>query len=216
MRFKNMETKLYNQEGMETGNVNMSEKVFGLPQNLDLIHQIRVSILANQRKPVAHSKTRAEVSGTGKKPWRQKGTGRARHGSKRSPIWVGGGVAHGPRNDKGYSKKINTQMLRKALNILLSSKFKNGQIKVVEDFSLNDAKTKTFKELSNKIAGGDARSMLFVLPSRNENILKASRNLDVTVNSVSGLSFLDVLKAKKIVFTKSALENLNIKNQNEK
>lgn len=206
-----METKLYNKEGMETGNIDMSEKVFGLPQNLDLIHQIRVSMLANQRKPVAHSKTRAEVSGTGKKPWRQKGTGRARHGSKRSPIWVGGGVAHGPRNDKNYSKKINTQMLRKALNTLLSSKFKNGQIKIVEDFSLADAKTKSFKDLSNKIGMGDSRGMLLVLPSRDENILKASRNLDVLVNSVSGLSFLDVLKAKKVIFTKSAVEALNNK-----
>ncbi|MDP3764825.1 MAG: 50S ribosomal protein L4 [bacterium] len=204
-----METKLYNQEGMETGNVDISERVFGLPQNLDLIHQVRVGMLANRRKPVAHSKTRAEVSGTGKKPWRQKGTGRARHGSRRSPIWVGGGVAHGPRNDKNYTKKINAQMLKKALNTLLSSKFKSGQIKVVEDFSLNDAKTKSFKELSNKIAGGDARSLLFVLPSRDENILKASRNLEVSVNSVLGLSFLDVLKAKKIVFTKTAVEALN-------
>ncbi len=204
-----METKIYNTSGGETGVVTLPESVFGLSQNLDLVHQIRVGILANQRKPVAHSKDRSEVSGTGKKPWRQKGTGRARHGSRRSPIWVGGGVAHGPRNDKSYAKKINNQMMKKALNTVLSSKFKNGQIKVIEDFSLNDAKTKTFKELSNNISGGDVKSLLLVLSSRNEDILKASRNLKVSVNNISGLSFLDVLKARKIIFTKSAVEALN-------
>ncbi|MEK7565395.1 MAG: 50S ribosomal protein L4 [Patescibacteria group bacterium] len=204
-----MQTKLYNKEGMEAGNMELSERIFGLPQNLDLIHQVRVGILANRRKPVAHSKDRSEVSGTGKKPWRQKGTGRSRHGSKRSPIWVGGGVSHGPRNDKNYSKKINSQMMKKALNTILSSKFKNGQVKIIEDFSLSDAKTKTFKEISNKFSGGDTRKVLLVLPSRNENILKASRNLNVLVNSVLGLSFLDVLRSNEIIFTKSAVEALN-------
>lgn len=204
-----MQTKLYNQEGSEIGTVELPERVFGLSQNLDLVHQVRVSLLANARKPVAHTKNRAEVSGTGKKPWRQKGTGRARHGSRRSPIWVGGGIAHGPRNDKSYAKKINTQMMKKALNTLLSSKFKNGQIKIVENIYLDSPKTKIFKELAGRISGENSKNLLLVLPASNKNIVRASRNLGVTVETAGSLNFLNTLKAKKIIFTKSALEKIN-------
>ncbi len=207
-----MQTKLYDQQGSEIGTIELPEQVFGLPQNLDLVHQVRVGVLANRRQPVAHTKDRSEVSGTGKKPWRQKGTGRARHGSRRSPIWVGGGVAHGPRKDKSYVKKINAAMMKKALKTVLSSKFKNGQIKIVEDILLDNAKTKSFKSISEKISDGDSRNILLVLPASDKNILKASRNLNVSVNNINGLNFLDVLKAKKVIFTKSALKNLETRN----
>ncbi|MEK9174842.1 MAG: 50S ribosomal protein L4 [Patescibacteria group bacterium] len=203
-----MQTKLYNQQGSEIGTVELPEGVFGLPKNLDLVHQIRTSVLANRRKPVAHTKDRSDVSGTGKKPWRQKGTGRARHGSRRSPIWVGGGVAHGPRKDKSYTKKINTVMMKKALKTVLSSKFKNNQIRIVAGFDFAGRKTKDFKILADKISGGDSRKMLLVLPGNDRIVLRASRNLDIAVNSTDNLSFLNVLKAKKIIFTKAALEKL--------
>src|SRR3989344_5026421 len=102
-----METKLYNQKGDESGKIEIPESIFGLPWNADLVHQVVVSMMSSMRHPIAHTKTRGEVSGGGKKPWQQKGTGRARHGSTRSPIWVGGGVAHGPRNDKNFDRKVN-------------------------------------------------------------------------------------------------------------
>src|SRR5690349_19754974 len=102
-----METTVYNQKGQEAGKIKLSEAVFGAPWNADLVHQVVVSMQSSARHSIAHTKTRGEVSGGGKKPWQQKGTGRARHGSTRSPIWVGGGIAHGPRSDKNYDRKVN-------------------------------------------------------------------------------------------------------------
>ncbi len=134
-----MEAKVYSQIGKEVSSVKLPENVFGLPWNAraeSLVHQVAVSMMANKRTPIAHTKTRGEVAGTGKKPWRQKGTGRARHGSRRSPIWVGGGVAHGPRNDKDYSKKINKKMKAKALFTILSRKFKDGEVVFLDNISL--------------------------------------------------------------------------------
>ncbi|OHA54733.1 MAG: 50S ribosomal protein L4, partial [Candidatus Terrybacteria bacterium RIFCSPLOWO2_02_42_20] len=109
-----MESKLYNQKAEEAGKIDLPETVFNLPWNSDLVHQVVTAMQANLRSPWAHTKTRGEVSGGGKKPWRQKGLGKARHGSIRSPIWVGGGIAHGPRKDKDYSVKINAKAKKKA------------------------------------------------------------------------------------------------------
>ncbi|MCL5782115.1 MAG: 50S ribosomal protein L4, partial [Patescibacteria group bacterium] len=123
-----MEATIYNQSGKTSGKITLPEEVFGLSWNADLVHEVVRLMNSNARPNVAHAKTRGEVRGGGKKPWRQKGTGRARHGSTRSPIWVGGGVAHGPRNEKNYSRKINKQAKRKALFTILSKKFKDGEI----------------------------------------------------------------------------------------
>ena len=207
-----MQTKIYNQQGKETGTMELAESVFGLPINRDLIQQLRVSILANLRKPVAHTKDRSDVRGGGRKPWRQKGTGRARHGSRRSPIWKGGGVSHGPRNDKIYSQKINSVMAKVALKNALSSKFSQGQIKVIDDISLASAKSKDFvnfmKGLSPVI--DSKNTTLFVTPKSDTNITRASKNIPRTkVVSVRELNLLDILKFKNIIFTASALEILN-------
>src|SRR3989344_1678996 len=121
-----METNIYNQEGKEVGKVSLPTAVFGVKWNPDLVHQAVVAMEANARTPVAHTKSRADVRGGGRKPWKQKGTGRARHGSTRSPIWVGGGVAHGPTNEKIFAKKINKKMRTKALYTVLSQKLRDN------------------------------------------------------------------------------------------
>jgi large subunit ribosomal protein L4 len=206
-----METKVYNQSGQEVGIVKLSDKVFGLPLNLDLLQQARIAISANKRNSVAHSKDRSEVRGGGKKPWRQKGTGRSRHGSRRSPIWKGGGVAHGPRKEKNFSRKINLEMARKALRIALSSKFSSGNVKILKDVSVSNFKTKDFLGALKNILGAEkARSVILLLPKVDRNILNASRNLQsVKVETVSNLNLLDVLKFKNIIFTEEAVNILN-------
>ena len=204
-----METKIYNQMGEDAGTITLPESVFGLPGNLDLVHQVRVGMLAYARRTVAHTKDRSEVRGGGRKPWRQKGTGRARHGSRRSPIWKGGGVSHGPRKEKNYSHKINTGMAQKALSTVLSSKFKAGQIKVVKDFDLDKISTKKFADWAKKAAGGDFKSLLVIIGRGENNVLKSGRNLSGVKIAVGGsLNILDVLRFKKIVFTESALKSL--------
>src|SRR5262245_26808838 len=127
-----METKVYNQQGKETGKLKLPEAVFGLPWNGDLVHQVVVSMQANQREGNAHTKGRGEVRGGGKKPWRQKGTGRARHGSIRSPLWRGGGTTHGPSNERNYEKKINKKMKTKALYTVLSQKNRDGEVVLLD------------------------------------------------------------------------------------
>lgn len=195
--------------GEDAGTITLPESVFGLPNNLDLVHQVRVGMLANARRPVAHTKNRSEVRGGGKKPWRQKGTGRARHGSRRSPIWKGGGVSHGPRKEKNYSQKINSGMAEKALNTVLSSKFKAGQIRAVKDFNLDKISTKKFIGWAGAAAGGDFKSLLVVLDRGEKNILKSGRNLSgVKITTSGSLNIMDVLRFKKIIFTESGLKSL--------
>lgn len=140
-----METIVYNQKGQEAGKIKLSEAVFNAPWNADLVHQVTVSMMSSARHPIAHTKTRGEVRGGGKKPWQQKGTGRARHGSTRSPIWVGGGVAHGPRNDKNYDRKVNKKAKAKALYTILSKKFKDGEILFIDSLSFAKPKAQDAK-----------------------------------------------------------------------
>src|SRR3989338_4152748 len=123
-----MESIVYNQKGKETGKIALPESVFGVKGNADLVHQVMQSLTSSQRQGSAHTKNRGEVRGGGKKPWRQKGTGRARHGSISSPLWVGGGVAHGPRSDKNYERKVNRKMKQRALSAVLSAKLRDGEI----------------------------------------------------------------------------------------
>lgn len=202
-----MQTKIYNQKGEEAGAIDLAESIFGLPLNLDLLQQARVAIMANKRKSIAHSKDRSEVRGGGKKPWRQKGTGRARHGSRRSPIWKGGGVSHGPRKEKDFSKKISVGMARKALKTALSSKFNSGDIRIVSDFEGATGKTKDFlNTLKNVFGREQARSILLVLPKTDKNIFAASGNIpNIKVEVAGNLNLMDVLKYKKILFTEEAV-----------
>lgn len=147
-----MEHKVYSTAGKEVSKVKLPEDVFGLPWNADLVHQVVTSILSSQRDSIAHTKTRDEVSGGGKKPWKQKGTGRARHGSRRSPIWVGGGITFGPRNDKDYSRKVNKKMKTKALYTILSQKMRDGEVVFVDSIEFAEPKTAKAKEMIKAIA----------------------------------------------------------------
>src|ERR1700722_697653 len=145
-----MNADVYNLENQKVGTLELPEDVFGARWNAALVKQVLEAQLANRREPWAHTKTRGEVRGGGRKPWRQKGTGKARHGSTRSPIWVGGGVAHGPRNDRDYSQKVNKKMKRAALFAALSRKTKDGELKVFDTFALEAPKTKVLASALGK------------------------------------------------------------------
>jgi len=205
----NMEATIYNTKGTETGKIKLSEGIFGIAWNADLVHQVMHSMMSSARQPIAHTKTRGEVRGGGKKPWRQKGTGRARHGSTRSPLWVGGGVAHGPRNDKNYDRKINETMKAKAFVTLLSKKWRDGEVLFVDalDFSgpktasarevmVSLAKNKGFEKLSTK-----PKNVAFIaLANKNVNVEKSFRNIgSVAVDETRNLNLLDILNHKFII-----------------
>lgn len=148
-----MKTDIYNAQGKKSGTIDLPESVFGVAWNESLMHQVVTSMQDNARPNVAHTKTRGEVRGGGKKPWAQKGTGRARHGSIRSPIWKGGGVTHGPRNDKDYSRAIPKKMRAKALFMALSRKLKDGELIFVDSFGLQEPKTSVAKRSLAQLAG---------------------------------------------------------------
>ena len=147
-----METIIYNQKGQESGKIKLPESVFGITWNADLVHQVVTSMQSTMRQPIAHTKTRGEVSGGGKKPWQQKGTGRARHGSSRSPIWVGGGVAHGPRNEKIYDRKVNKKARAKAFLTILSQKYRDGEILFVDTLAFGAPKAKDGRAVLQALA----------------------------------------------------------------
>lgn len=207
-----MEATLYNQKGTQAGTIKLPEKLFGVKWNQsaeNLVHQVVVSMMGNSRIPWAHTKNRGEVSGTGKKPWKQKGTGRARHGSRRSPIWVGGGIAHGPCNERTYSRKINKNMRAKALFTLLSKKFNDGEVIFIDSIMLKEPKTKLAKEVITSFAKSDFKGIstrknaaFIALTEKNENNLKAFRNFNnIEIGNVKDLNPVDLLQHKYLVIS---------------
>lgn len=207
-----MEAKVYNNKGKEAGKIELSEKVFGLSWNADLVHQVVHTMRNNARTPVAHVKDRSEVRGGGRKPWKQKGTGRARHGSSRSPIWTGGGVTHGPRKEKDYSGKINKKMSVKALYTILSEKMRNNEILFVDTFDIKEPKTKegkTILESLSKIKGFETlitkknNSAFIAFGETDNNILQSFSNFgNIEADNIKNLDPLDVLKYKILIVTK--------------
>jgi len=172
---------IYNLENKKVGDMDLPEVFTSTKWNATLVRQVILAQLANARIPWAHTKSRADVSGTGKKPWRQKGTGRARHGSTRSPIWRTGGVAHGPRNDKDYSQKVNRKMKQAALASIMAKKIKDGEVKFIDTLSLKAPKTKDlFSSLKNMFEmkpRAKKVDALLVVAGAGSNMEKASRNL---------------------------------------
>ena len=196
-----MEAKIYNQKGKATGTIALPEKVFAAKWRADLVHQVVEGMRSNTRAGTAHAKGRGEVRGGGRKPWRQKGTGRARHGSTRSPIWVGGGVTHGPLKEKNYKRKISKKMRAQALFSVLSRKFKDGEIIFVDSLSLPAIKTRAAVEIINNLSAVLGRGkILAALYARNEKAEKSFRNLPrVEVSFVKNLNPVQALNHKYLL-----------------
>lgn len=204
-----MEATLYTQKGVEAKKITVPEAVFGLKWNADLVHQVVVSMESSARTNVAHTKDRGAVSGGGKKPWQQKGTGRARHGSNRSPIWRHGGVTHGPTNEKNYDKKINKKMKAKALYTILSAKFKKGQIIFLQDLEMRQIKTKDAQAslaLISKVKGftdliSKKKNAAYIgLAEKNVSAEKSFANFNnMKIDEIRNVSPLDLMKYKYVI-----------------
>lgn len=205
-----MTTDLYNLKNERIGTVELPDRVFNVKWNPNLVHQALRVQLANRRTKAAHARGRSEVRGGGRKPWKQKGTGRARHGSIRSPIWRGGGVTHGPTKEKKYELKINKKMKQLAIFSILSRRLKDGEIKIVRSLQINEPKTKLASQILNGflVKGKKSKLNALLVPSEsNRNIYKASRNLEnVHALNPKSLNVYDLLRYKTILFDKEAVE----------
>ena len=195
---------VYNQEGKMTGEMELNPKFFDVKVNPAFVHEIVVAQNANARKPVANTKTRGEVRGGGIKPWKQKGTGRARQGSIRSPQWVGGGIAFGPRKERNFAVKVNRKAKQKALFMALSDKVSDGKLLVLESFQPKEPKTKLAAGLFQKLPIG--RRTLAVIPKSDAMLMRMVRNLpNVTLVTVNSLNLGDVLAHPSVVFWKDTV-----------
>ncbi|MCK5059575.1 MAG: 50S ribosomal protein L4 [Candidatus Pacebacteria bacterium] len=204
------ELSVYSQEGKEMGKMELPKRVFNMPWNADLVHQVVVSIESNARTPIAHTKGRGDVRGGGHKPWRQKGTGRARHGSRRSPIWVGGGVTHGPLSEKNYGKKINKKMKTQALYAVLSRKVKDKEIILLDTLNVSEPKTKNAKEIlaslqkvkNFKGLSKKKNTAYIALLKKDDAVIKSFRNIgNISLGKLSDINPARLLNFKYLIIT---------------
>lgn len=186
-----MEATIYNTKGKAAGKIALNEKVWGVKWNADLVHQVATSMRSNARKGTARAKDRSEVSGGGKKPWRQKGTGRARHGSSRSPIWRHGGVTHGPLAEKDYTKKINKKVAAKAIHTVLSEKLRKNEIMFVDEITFSAPKTRDAKVTLGALAGVKGFEKILT-KKRNAAYLALAEKSPVVVKSFANFGNIDV------------------------
>ena len=198
------QTTILKADGKKAGSVDLAESLFDAPVNEDLIHQAVIRQMAGRRLGTSNTLTRGEVNGGGKKPWRQKGTGRARQGTKTAPHWAGGGVVFGP-HPRSYEQRMPAKMRRSALRGVLTAKQAEGALRVVEGFDLDEIKTRTMIErLSAWDAGG---KVLLVLAGRDQTVERSCRNLqEVRVILADSLNVVDLLEADTVVFTSEALD----------
>lgn len=202
--------KVYNQEGKEVSKLGLIEAIFGLPWNADLVHQAVRVALANKRQVVASTKDRSKVKGGGKKPWKQKGTGRARHGSIRSPLWRHGGITFGPTSEKNFKLKINKKMARKAFLTVLSAKAGDNEILVFDELKLVAPKTKEMAKIMKNFP--KIKNSLLVLNGKDETIKRAAGNLpNLEIANINNLNILDILKYQYLIVTKNIIEKLEKK-----
>lgn len=204
-----MQVAVYNQNAEQTGEkVELDPKIFGIEKiKPEVVHFVATAMLANRRRAIASTKTRGEVRGGGKKPWQQKGTGRARAGSIRSPLWRGGGITFGPTAERNFGKKINRKVRRLGIYSLLSDRARAGRVFVLDQLELREGKTKELlghlRQLGSLVQG---RKFLFLTADRQGKLLRAGRNLpNVKVETANNLNILDLLRADSIIILKNAL-----------
>ena len=197
--------KVFNMSGSEVGSIELNDSIFAVEVNTHVMHQAVVQYLANKRQGTQSALTRAEVRGGGRKPWRQKGTGRARQGSTRSPQWTGGGVVFAPK-PRDYSFKLNKNVKRLALKSALTTKVNDGKFVVVDEINLPEMKTKEMVKVLNNL---NVNKSLVVLEDANEKAVVAARNIPtVKTASVSTINVYDILKYDSVVVTKAAVEKI--------
>ena len=203
-----VKAKVYNSLGEMVEEKELDAKFFGVKVKPEVVQQVVEIQMANSRTVLAHTKGRAEVRGGGKKPWKQKGTGRARHGSSRSPIWVGGGVTFGPTKERNFEKSLNKKVKKLALQMVLADKLNHDRLILIKDLALTEGKTKLLASIIKKLPV-TGKSTLIALDVKDEKIFLAARNLvKVNINGVANLNIVDVLKNEYFLLPVSAVEKL--------
>ena len=201
-----MTNKVYDMNGKHVGEVELSEAVFGIEPNVSVMHDVVKNHLANSRQGTQSALTRAEVSGGGKKPWRQKGTGRARQGSTRAPQWTHGGIVFAPK-PRDYSYRLNKKVRRLALKSALSAKAQAGEIVVIDEIKMDEIKTKTFQKFLNAV--NVERKALVITAEVNETVIKSARNIEGVQTTFANLiNVYDILNANQLVLDKAALAKI--------
>ncbi len=202
-----MKVDVFDKENNKVDTIDLPDEIFSVKWNPDLVHQVLMAQLANRREPWAHAKGRSEVRGGGKKPWRQKGTGRARHGSIRSPIWKGGGVTFGPNKERNFVSKINKKMRRLAIFSVLSRKIKDDEFKVINEFDASVKKTNEWKKELKNVA--DLRTKILLVSASANDIHRPIANIK-NVGSISSksLNVYDLLNFKNIILEKKAVAEI--------
>lgn len=205
-----LKIKIYNQTSEEVKDLELADNIFAVSANPELLHQAIVAQNNNSRQVLAHTKARSEVAGGGKKPWKQKGTGRARAGSSRSPIWIGGGVTFGPRKDRNFKQKINQKMKQKAIFMALSDRVATKSMAVVDKIDLKEYKTKAVETILNdfdkKIFKTDRRSILIITSLKDDKLKYSLRNLQNTkLINLDNINLVDILNYRNLLLTESAV-----------
>jgi large subunit ribosomal protein L4 len=208
-----LKIKVYNQSATAVKDLELADKIFGVEANNELLHQAVVAQMANARQVLAHTKDRSEVRGGGKKPWKQKGTGRARSGSSRSPIWIGGGVTFGPTKDRNFKKKINQKMKQKALFMAFSDKLATNSLVILDSLEFKEYKTRKFNEmltaLEKNVLNNDRRDILIVNEAKDEMAKYSGRNLKgVKIINLENINLVDLLNYKNLLLSEDALKTL--------
>ncbi len=208
-----LKIKVYNQSVEAVKDLELTAKIFGVKANNELLHQAVVAQMANARQVLAHTKDRSEVAGSGKKPWKQKGTGRARAGSTQSPIWIGGGVTFGPTKNRNFKKKINQKMKQKALFMALSDKLATNSLVILNNLEFAEYKTKQFNalltDLEKKVLDNTRRNILIVNEAKEEKAKYSGRNLKgVKIINLENINLVDLLNYKNLLLTEAVVNIL--------
>ncbi len=197
---------LYNTKGDNVGSLTLEASLFDVKMNSALIHEAVVAQQANSREAIAHTKTRGEVAGSSKKPWKQKGTGRARHGSTKSPIWVGGGITFGPRNERNFSLKINKRAKRKALAMILSEKVATDRFVAIDSLELKDGKTKELLAILKNLPISKKKTLIILPPAQKDVAIAAQNMKGIETMPANTLNVVDLLKHDVVLISKEAVE----------